>query len=127
MVQDPLLDQPGKTFLFEINGRRIFAGGKRFLNCVKTKLVESSRLRFGGTGSNWIPTDHILPMIEESRYRALLELAVSCHSLVLSEPSICTDGLASRSSAQAKGNQNMIRCWGGGVYEPGMFQKSLPV
>jgi hypothetical protein len=28
-------------------------------------------------GSNWIPTDHILPMIEESRYRKLLEMAVS--------------------------------------------------
>ncbi|KAJ9105971.1 hypothetical protein QFC19_003306 [Naganishia cerealis] len=52
LVQDSLIDQPGKTFLFEINGRRIFAGG-----------------------SNWIPTDHILPMIEKSRYRALLELA----------------------------------------------------
>lgn len=28
-------------------------------------------------GSNWIPTDHILPMIEVSRYRKLLEMAVS--------------------------------------------------
>lgn len=26
---------------------------------------------------------------------------------------------------QAKGNQNMIRCWGGGVYEPGAQGKGL--
>jgi hypothetical protein len=28
-VQTPLVDQPGKTFLFDINGRRIFTGGER--------------------------------------------------------------------------------------------------
>ncbi|KAJ9119092.1 hypothetical protein QFC22_003583 [Naganishia vaughanmartiniae] len=98
LVQDPLMDQPGKTFLFEINGRRIFAGG-----------------------SNWIPTDHILPIIEDSRYRALLELAVSCHPYVLPQRSVCTEVYSLRSSVQAKGNQNMIRCWGGGVYEPDIF------
>ncbi|KAJ9602279.1 hypothetical protein H2200_013134 [Cladophialophora chaetospira] len=47
-------------------------------------------------GSNWIPTDMFLPSITPDRYRAWLELA-------------------------ARGNQNMIRVWGGGVYEDPVF------
>lgn len=37
IVQDELVDQPGHTFLFEINNMRIFCGG-----------------------SNWIPADSFL-------------------------------------------------------------------
>lgn len=44
------------------------------------------------TGSNWIPADNHLTECTEERYRAWLQLMVD-------------------------GNQNMVRVWGGGVYE----------
>ncbi|ORX35177.1 glycoside hydrolase family 2 protein [Kockovaella imperatae] len=69
VVQDPLEGQEGTSFLFEVNGIRIFCGG-----------------------SNWIPADNFLTQISPERYRAWIELMV-------------------------KGNQNMLRVWGGGIYE----------
>ncbi|KZT29317.1 glycoside hydrolase family 2 protein [Neolentinus lepideus HHB14362 ss-1] len=73
VVQDELIDQEGRTFLFEINGVRIFCGG-----------------------SNWIPADSFLTTMTPERYRAWLQLLVD-------------------------GNQNMVRVWGGGIYEPDVF------
>jgi beta-galactosidase/beta-glucuronidase len=48
------------------------------------------------TGSNWIPADNFLTTISDNRYRDWLTLL---HD----------------------GNQNMVRLWGGGVYEPDVF------
>lgn len=73
VVQEPLVDQEGLTFLFEINNIRIFCGG-----------------------SNWIPADSFLTTLTPERYRAWLQLLVD-------------------------GNQNMIRVWGGGIYEYDVF------
>ncbi|CAE6472356.1 unnamed protein product [Rhizoctonia solani] len=73
LVQEPLVDAPGTTFLFEINGVRVFIGG-----------------------SNWIPADNFLTTITPERYRAWLQLLKN-------------------------GNQNMVRIWGGGIYEPDCF------
>ncbi|KZT72528.1 glycoside hydrolase family 2 protein [Daedalea quercina L-15889] len=73
VVQDPLVDQEGRTFLFEINNIRIFCGG-----------------------SNWIPADSFLTTMTRERYRAWLQLLVD-------------------------GNQNMVRVWGGGIYEADDF------
>jgi beta-mannosidase len=77
LIQEPL-DEPdhygkGTSFLFEINGVRIFIGG-----------------------SNWIPADNFLTTISDDRYRAWLQLL-------------------------RDGNQNMVRIWGGGIYEPDIF------
>lgn len=47
-------------------------------------------------GSDWIPADSFTPRITEARYRRWLELMVD-------------------------GNQNMIRNWGGGIWEPDVF------
>ncbi|KIJ38893.1 glycoside hydrolase family 2 protein [Sphaerobolus stellatus SS14] len=47
-------------------------------------------------GSNWIPADNFLTTIKPERYRAWLEL-------------------------MRDGNQNMVRVWGGGIYEPDIF------
>lgn len=47
-------------------------------------------------GSNWIPADNFLTTLTPERYRAWLTL-------------------------MRDGNQNMIRLWGGGVYEPDCF------
>ncbi|KAJ7342620.1 glycoside hydrolase [Mycena albidolilacea] len=77
LVQEPL-EEPdqygtGTSFLFEVNGVRIFAGG-----------------------SNWVPADNFLTTIAPERFRAWLTLL-------------------------RDGNQNMVRLWGGGVYEPDVF------
>ncbi|KAF5354532.1 hypothetical protein D9758_011241 [Tetrapyrgos nigripes] len=63
----------GKSFLFEVNGVRMFMGG-----------------------SNWIPASSFLTTLTDSHYRAWLTLL-------------------------RDGNQNMVRIWGGGVYEPEVF------
>jgi len=73
IVQDKLIDQEGRTFLFEINKLKIFCGG-----------------------SNWIPADSFLTTMTRERYRAWLQLLVD-------------------------GNQNMVRVWGGGIYEADDF------
>jgi beta-mannosidase len=48
------------------------------------------------TGSNWVPADNFLTTIAPERFRAWLTLL-------------------------RDGNQNMVRLWGGGVYEPDVF------
>ncbi|KAH9006794.1 beta-mannosidase [Lactarius hatsudake] len=73
VVEEKLVDQPGLTWLFEINNIRIFCGG-----------------------SNWIPADSFLTTITPERYRAWLQLL-------------------------KEGNQNMVRVWGGGIYEDDVF------
>ncbi|CDO71388.1 Glycoside Hydrolase Family 2 protein [Trametes cinnabarina] len=73
VVQDELVDQEGRTFLFEVNNVRMFCGG-----------------------SNWIPADSFLTRLTPDKYRAWLQLLVN-------------------------GNQNMIRVWGGGIYEADAF------
>ena len=47
-------------------------------------------------GSNWIPADSFLSTVTEDRYRSWLQLLKD-------------------------GNQNMVRVWGGGVYESDIF------
>ncbi|EJT97015.1 glycoside hydrolase [Dacryopinax primogenitus] len=73
LIQEPLSDQPGTTFLFEVNGVRMFIGG-----------------------SCWVPIDNMLTLATPERYRTWLELMV-------------------------RGNQNMVRIWGGGIYESDEF------
>ncbi|KZO92286.1 glycoside hydrolase family 2 protein [Calocera viscosa TUFC12733] len=73
LIQEPLADQPGTTFLFEVNGVRMFVGG-----------------------SCWVPIDNMLTLATPGRYKAWLELMV-------------------------RGNQNMVRIWGGGIYESDEF------
>ena len=47
-------------------------------------------------GSNWIPADSVLTRLDPAKYRAWLTLLI-------------------------KGNQNMVRVWGGGIYENDSF------
>ena len=53
VIQEPLEGQPGTSFLFEVNGVRVFCGG-----------------------SNWIPADSFLTEIEPDRYRKWVDLMV---------------------------------------------------
>ncbi|KAJ9136624.1 Beta-mannosidase-like protein [Pleurostoma richardsiae] len=69
VIQRPLDDHPGTTFMFRVNGRDIFI-----------------------QGGNWIPADNMLPRISRQRYFDWVRLAEYCHL-------------------------NMIRVWGGGIYE----------
>lgn len=73
LLQEPLKDEPGTSFTFEINGIPLFAGG-----------------------ANWIPDDSLLSRISSERYRERLTQA-------------------------AQGNMNMLRVWGGGIYEDDIF------
>jgi beta-mannosidase len=73
LVQEPLEDQPGKSFYFEVNNLPIFCGG-----------------------ANWIPADNFIPRITPEQYRSWLERA-------------------------AQANMNMLRVWGGGIYENDIF------
>lgn len=63
----------GKSFVFEINGRKVFC-----------------------KGADWIPCDSFLPRISDSIYEHLLRMAKDAH-------------------------MNMIRVWGGGIYERDIF------
>lgn len=47
-------------------------------------------------GTNWIPADHFIGSIPDQRYRDLIDLSVAS-------------------------NQNMLRVWGGGIYEKDIF------
>ena len=49
-------------------------------------------------GANWIPADSFVAQVDEARYRDLLELA-------------------------AEANMNMLRVWGGGIYEKDVFYR----
>ncbi|PPR06573.1 hypothetical protein CVT24_001754 [Panaeolus cyanescens] len=61
-----------------------------------TFLFEINNIRVFCGGSNWIPADSFLTTMTAERYRAWLQLLVD-------------------------GNQNMIRIWGGGIYEYDVF------
>jgi beta-mannosidase len=73
LVQEPFADEPGSSFVFEINHTPIFCGG-----------------------ANWIPADSFTPRITAERYRRWLRAA-------------------------ADANMVMLRIWGGGIYEEGVF------
>ncbi|KAL5534294.1 hypothetical protein ACEPAG_756 [Sanghuangporus baumii] len=61
-----------------------------------TFLFEINNVRKFIGGSNWVPGDAFLTTVTPERYRAWLKL-------------------------MKDGNQNMVRLWGGGVYEPDIF------
>jgi beta-mannosidase len=66
-------DARGKSFIVEVNGRKIFC-----------------------KGADWIPADSFIPRIAPSTYDRLLRMAKDAH-------------------------MNMMRVWGGGVYEEDIF------
>lgn len=93
-----LLDKEGE--LLDTCTKRI---GLRTLQLIrkKDKWGESFYFSVNGVpffakGANWIPADALVPRVNADRYRALLESAASA-------------------------NMNMLRVWGGGIYEDDDF------
>ncbi|KAJ7625497.1 glycoside hydrolase [Roridomyces roridus] len=99
-----LLDATGQTV--DSSTTRV---GFRRVKLVQEPLAEADQYGTGTTfffevngvpmfmgGSNWVPADNFLTTISPERYRAWLTLL-------------------------RDGNQNMVRLWGGGVYEPDVF------
>ncbi|HHY80169.1 MAG TPA: glycoside hydrolase family 2 protein [Thermoanaerobacter sp.] len=66
-------DEEGESFIFEINGVKVFA-----------------------KGANWIPADNLLPRLTKEDYYEYIRLAKDA-------------------------NMNMLRIWGGGIYEDPAF------
>lgn len=69
-------DEEGESFIFEINGVRVFA-----------------------KGANWIPADNLLPRLSRKDYYEYIRLA-------------------------KEANMNMLRIWGGGIYEDEAFYEA---
>lgn len=86
----------GTSFFFRINGVPMFMGGM-FHHRSSLKLSYGEIfLNEIHLGSNWIPADSFFTTVKPERYRAWLQLLKD-------------------------GNQNMIRAWGGGIYEVDTF------
>ena len=110
LIQNPLDGQKGTSFYFEVNNKRIFIGG-----------------------SNWIPIDTVQARGTEAKFRKWIELLVSpslapsclhasAYSVSISSIHLGLSHLISlKAYDQVKGNQNLIRIWGGGFFEPDIF------
>ena len=62
----------------------------------KSFIIEVNGVKIFCKGADWIPSDNFIPRIPDSTYGALLTMAKSAH-------------------------MNMIRVWGGGIYEQDVF------
>ncbi len=59
-------------------------------------ILEVNRQKIFCKGANWIPSDSFLPRVSSSTYESLLQMAKDAH-------------------------MNMVRVWGGGIYEQDVF------
>ncbi|KAH6617681.1 glycoside hydrolase family 2 protein [Chaetomium sp. MPI-SDFR-AT-0129] len=121
-IRNPKLWWPrghGPQNLYEVRVRIVASDGSTVLGEAPHQLVgfrkaeliqakdgfgQSFYFRVNGVdifsgGSCWVPADSFLPQIPAQRYRDWIQLL-------------------------AEGNQNMIRVWGGGVYEPDVFYEA---
>lgn len=101
VVQDKLIDAEGTSFLFEVNGKRVFTGGE-YCKRIKRQHWRSRRIltrSSSDSGSNWIPADSFLTETSHEKYMAWLRLVKD-------------------------GNQHMVRVWGGGEFITNGFQRS---
>lgn len=72
MVEDKLVDQDGLTFLFEVNGIRIFCGGQYFFTVTDNQELMVSRIELD---SGRLVSDNVRsvkPMAEQPVLNAIL-------------------------------------------------------
>jgi beta-mannosidase len=62
----------------------------------KSFILEVNGEKIFCKGANWIPSDNFIPRFSDSKYQALLQMAKDA-------------------------NMNMLRIWGGGIYEQNIF------
>jgi beta-mannosidase len=62
----------------------------------ETFIIDINGVKIFCKGANWIPADNFIPRIPSSRYESLLRSATDAH-------------------------MNMVRVWGGGIYEQDIF------
>jgi beta-mannosidase len=118
-IPNPKLWQPngiGKPFLYNLKVQLIDEKDqvvdeikrKIGIRTVELKLTENDKPQFQfiingkpvfAKGANWIPADSFIPRIDEDKYRKLLMLA-------------------------KEANMNIIRVWGGGIYEDDRFYET---
>ena len=116
-IQNPMLWYPfthGQQPLYKMHLRVLSDSGQllhsmsktfgiRRIELIQSPLEEGTTFYFKVNnipifmgGSNWIPGDSFLPRMTPDRYQRWIDLAV-------------------------RGNQNMLRVWGGGIYEDDAF------
>ena len=94
LIQEPLEeeDHHGKGTTFLFELNNV----RIFIGGIQVNSPSSSTLTPLVLGSNWIPADVYLTLVKPDRLRGLLQLVKD-------------------------GNQNMVRVWGGGIYESDAF------
>ena len=115
-IDNPKLWYPngyGEPFLYTLNATLIYKGkiidefhtkfGLRKIEIIQEKDKEGRSFIFKindvpvfAKGMNWIPSDSFLPRVKENKYKKLVSL-------------------------MKEGNMNMVRVWGGGIYEDDLF------
>ena len=82
---------------------KVVTTGLRTVRIIKEKdrygesfIFEINSIKVFAKGANWIPADSILPRLKEDDYKALIKMAKDA-------------------------NMNMLRVWGGGIYEYDWF------
>lgn len=107
VVQEKLIDQDGLTFLFEINNIRIFCGG------MYLPWQFDIQMTYVWIGSNWIPADSFLTTYGQKLDYGTIYLILNYR--------MTTERYRAWLQLLVDGNQNMIRVWGGGIYEYDAF------
>lgn len=106
VVQDDLIDQPGKTFLFEVNNVRIFCGGLLSLPFLASLYLNKSRIQLDTCG-----------LVFDNVSVYFVQISSVSHS----QSSVTDEVYRSWLQLLVDGNQNMVRVWAGGIFEPDIF------
>jgi hypothetical protein len=72
VVEDKLVDQDGLTFLFEVNGIRIFCGGQRFFTVAHNQELTVSRIELDSGRLVLDNVRSVKPIIEQPVLNAIL-------------------------------------------------------
>jgi hypothetical protein len=72
VVEDKLVDQDGLTFLFEVNGIRIFCGGQHFFTVAHNQELTVNRIELDSGRLVLDNVRSVKPIIEQPVLNAIL-------------------------------------------------------